>query len=101
MLALYYSLAVHMRTALGRWPDSIGERGFPPSLITHAHVAQLYFIVLIWFVMFVFPLEVLISAAHPKLRQFLFFLAVSVAWFVICCVMMLAVPLGFLSWWLD
>ena len=29
MLAFFYSLAIHMHSALGGWPKSIGERGFP------------------------------------------------------------------------
>jgi hypothetical protein len=33
MLLLFYSLAIHMYLALGGWPESIGERGFPATLI--------------------------------------------------------------------
>src|SRR5262245_50988102 len=31
MLALFYSLVIHMHQSLGRWPTSIGENGFSPA----------------------------------------------------------------------
>jgi hypothetical protein len=34
MLGLFYSLAVHMHQSLDGWPRSIGEDGFPASLLT-------------------------------------------------------------------
>lgn len=39
MVLLFYALAIHMYLALGGWPESIGERGFPPALVLHAEVA--------------------------------------------------------------
>ena len=38
MLALFYSLALHMHQSLGGWPTSIGERGFPPALVVHSAI---------------------------------------------------------------
>ena len=41
-LGLFYSLAIHMYESLGAWPVSIGEAGFPLSLIIHAAIATIY-----------------------------------------------------------
>ncbi|PYX49616.1 MAG: hypothetical protein DMG76_36915, partial [Acidobacteria bacterium] len=38
MLALFYSLAIHMHQSLGGWPTSIGERGFPLALVIHSAI---------------------------------------------------------------
>ncbi len=43
LLALFYSLAFHMRQALGAWPNSIGEQGFPHLLVIHAGITADYF----------------------------------------------------------
>ena len=47
MLALFYSLAIHMYQSLGGWPTSIGERGFSSLLTTHAYIATDYFAILL------------------------------------------------------
>src|ERR1051326_8008973 len=47
MLALFYSLAIHMHQSLGAWPTSIGERGFPAPLVTHSAVTANLFVVLL------------------------------------------------------
>ena len=43
MVALFYSLALHMHKSLGGWPTSIGFDGFPAPLVTHASVTTGYF----------------------------------------------------------
>ena len=40
MLALFYSLAIHLHHHLGAWPSSIGDRDFPQSLVTHERIAE-------------------------------------------------------------
>src|SRR5689334_1703299 len=47
LLVLFYSLAIHMWQALGGWPRSIGEGGFPNLLVSHAHITQNFFGVLL------------------------------------------------------
>ena len=45
MLALFYSLAIHLHHYLGAWPTSIGDRDFPQALRTHEWIAESYFMV--------------------------------------------------------
>src|SRR6266581_5662282 len=59
MLALFYSLAIHMRQSLGAWPASIGEHGFPARLITHGFIATNYFSVLLQASIFAWPVAFL------------------------------------------
>ena len=100
-LALYYSLAIHMRLSLGHWPTDIGERGFPPALVSHARVERLYFVALLWFGMFVFPVELLLCAFVAPLERYLRFLLWSAIIFVASCILRLAVPPAFFYWWID
>ena len=65
MLGLFYSLALHMYRTLGGWPTSIGEHGFPASLITHANLTMYFFIALVWFGMFVLPFAILVACYVP------------------------------------
>src|SRR2546421_10066810 len=62
MLALFYSLAVHMHETLGAWPACIGERGFPPRLITHGSVATNYFTIWLLVSIFAWPVAFLLCA---------------------------------------
>jgi hypothetical protein len=55
MLIIFYSLAAHMFFALGGWPRSIGEAGFPPTLILHADVAMRFFVTLARIGIFLVP----------------------------------------------
>ena len=100
-LVLYYSLAIHMKLALGEWPTSIGEKGFSPALLTHAFVEKRYFVALLWFGIFVFPIALLVCALLPRLRRLLLLLAISAAIFLASCLLRLCVPPAFFWWWLD
>jgi hypothetical protein len=60
MAGLFYSLAIHMHHVLGGWPTSIGERSFPPSLITHGQIAFEYFTVLFLISVLVWPIAFLL-----------------------------------------
>src|SRR6185295_6957138 len=61
MLALFYSLALHMHQSLGGWPTSIGERGFSPALVAHSWIAMNVFI-LLFFSLFGLPIPILICS---------------------------------------
>ncbi|MFZ1218076.1 MAG: hypothetical protein WAO00_02230, partial [Chthoniobacterales bacterium] len=100
-LALYYSLAIHMRWSLGHWPATIGERGFPPRLISHANLEMYYFTALIWFGIFVLPVELVLCLVIPRLRRFAMFLALSVGCFLASCILRICVPPAFVNWWID
>lgn len=100
-LALYYSLAIHMRLSLGHWPTTIGERGFPARLVSHAYLEMYYFTALVWLGIFVLPVAVALCLLVPRLRRFLMFLTLSAACFVASCILRLFVPPAFLNWWID
>jgi hypothetical protein len=101
MLAMFYSLAFHMYRSLGAWPASIGERGFPPSLLAHANVALYFFITLIWFGMFIWPVAVLVSLMVPRWRRAVPYLALYAVLFLVCWGIMQLAPEQFLLWWGD
>jgi hypothetical protein len=60
MLVSFYSLAIHLKESLGGWPNSIGERGFPPSLITHARVTVTLFELLLLSMILVVPVAMVV-----------------------------------------
>ncbi len=72
---LFYSLAIHMHHALGGWPSSIGEAGFPPALVTHAAVATNYFGYSLALSIFSLPPTILVCLLVPRWRWFVRYLA--------------------------
>ena len=101
MLGLFYSLAIHMRQSLGAWPNSIGERGFPPLLAAHSHIATGYFVILLLLSMFVLPVAVLLCLSVPRWRSFVPYLALYGLLFLVCWGLMQLAPEPFLYWWRD
>src|SRR4051794_11778952 len=70
LLGLYYSLALHMHQSLGTWPTSIGERGFPPLLVTHANFVEYYFEILLILTIFVLPVIIIICLLVRRWQRF-------------------------------
>ena len=101
MLSVYYSLAIHMQHALGGWPTSIGERGFPAHLILHVNIDMHFCIALIWSIIFDLPVAVIFCAAVSRWRRFLPYLGVYVLSCVIAAGLMQLAPAQFLYWWWD
>ena len=101
MLCLFYSLALHMYHSLGGWPASIGDRGFPASLIAHANINMLFFIANIWFGMSILPLAILAGLLRPSWRPFVPYLTLYVLVFCTCWGLMQLAPEPFLYWWRD
>ena len=101
MLAVFYSLAIHMHRILGGWPTSIGERGFPPKLILHCNIDMYLFSALFCSVVFVLPVAVVVCGAVPRWRWVLPYLACYLAFFVIAAGLMQLAPAPFLDWWYD
>lgn len=101
MLALFYSLALHMRLSLGDWPASIGERGFPPPLVTHARAATTSFAILFLASIFAWPVAFFLCLLVRRWRASLYYLAV----YALACLgsfgAMLLAPSRFLNWWRD
>ena len=100
-LVLFYSLAIHMHWALGRWPESISERGFPNALVHHAHLATSYFIAWVLISMATWPIAFLAFLLVKPARQFLLHLGLYALAFAGCYGLMLLAPERFLYWWWD
>lgn len=101
MIALFYSLAIHMHQVLGAWPASIGERGFTASLMTHASIATNVFIILTLVNMFAWPVAVLLCLLIRRLRVCVYYLCVYAFACLVCFGAMLLAPSQFLNWWWD
>jgi hypothetical protein len=101
MVGLFYSLVLHMYRSLGGWPTSIGERGFPASLIAHANITMYFFIALILFGMFILPVAILVCLLRPSWRRFVPYFALYALVFCVCWGLMQLAPEPFLYWWRD
>ncbi len=101
MLGLFYSLAVHMHQSLGAWPSSIGERGFPAPLVTHAHIAGFYFSIVLLVSIFAWPAIFLLCLVVRRWRGCVYYLGVYAFSSLVCFGAMLLAPSQFLYWWWD
>lgn len=101
MLGLFYSLAFHMRRSLGGWPTSIGERGFPPLLLTHANITVDIFVVLLLSSFFLVPAAIVVCLIVQRWRRFVPYLASYAVLFFVCWGLMQFAPEPFLYWWRD
>jgi hypothetical protein len=101
MLILFYSLAIHMYLSLGGWPTSIGERGFPAPLVAHGYITMYFFIGLIWFGIFIWPVAITICSIIRNCRRAVPYLALYAILFLGCWGLMQLAPEPFLYWWRD
>jgi hypothetical protein len=101
MLGLFYTLALHMYRSLGGWPTSIGERGFPASLVAHANITMYFFIALIWFGIFILPAAILVCLLRQPWRRFVPYFGLYALAFLVCWGLMQLAPDAFLYWWRD
>jgi hypothetical protein len=101
MLGLFYSLAAHMYHILGAWPTSIGERGFPSSLVAHAHAAEKYTYVWLLLSFVVWPVVFLLSLFVRRWRGCFYYLGVYALSFMVSFGVMSLAPAQFLTWWWD
>ena len=101
MLVAFYSLAIHMNSQLGGWPEFNGERGLPQQVITHADVAQWLFTIIILLAAFGMPLVIGAFSLAPKLRTKLVYPAFCGAACWLCLFLTALAPSGFLLWWWD
>ena len=101
MLGLFYSLAVHMYRSLGGWPATIGDHGFPASLVTHASLTAGAFSALVLTGLVAWPLACLSCALVRRWRGAIFYLGVYAIACSICFGAMLLAPSPFLNWWWD
>jgi hypothetical protein len=101
MLGLFYSLAVHMRCSLGHWPSSIGDRGFPATLITHGELAWRYCSSLALVSLCLWPAGTLVCLLVPRWQRFARYFAAYALVYLACWGLMLLAPAPFLNWWWD
>lgn len=101
MVVLFYSLAIHMRQSLGAWPTSIGERGFPPPLATHAAITGVLFVILLLSSLFVAPGAIAACLLVRRWRPFVPYFALFALLFFIGWGLMQMAPAPFLIWWRD
>jgi hypothetical protein len=101
MLTLFYSLAIHMHQSLGAWPTSIGERGFPPGLISHDSIATNYFTILLLVSIFAWPVAFLLCVLIRRWRVGVYYLGVYAFTCLVCFGAMFLAPGQFLNWWWD
>src|SRR4051812_21792836 len=101
MLILFYSLALHMRRSLGGWPHSIGEAGFPPSLVTHANITMYCFIILLLVAIFIAPAAAIVCLSVRRWRHLAPCFALFAVLFFLCWCLMQLAPEPFLYWWRD
>ena len=102
MLALYYSLAVHMYFTLGGWPTDIGERGFPPALVAHVYVTTSYCAASAVAAVFLLPFVMIVCAIVERWQRFVPHLIIAAVLLVSCFVFtQVGAPSGFLYWWHD
>jgi hypothetical protein len=101
MLALFYSLAIHMFHALGGWPKSIGERGFPASLLVHCSMAVWYCEAFVLMAIFAAPAALVVSLAVGKWRRVTPYLGVGLIFAAVSWGLMMLAPAPFLNWWWD
>jgi hypothetical protein len=101
MLGLFCSLAIHMHQSLGAWPTTIGTRGFPSALITHADLALQCFGILFLVSMVAWPVACALCIFIRRWRGALFHLGVYSISCSVCFAAMLLAPSPFLYWWWD
>jgi hypothetical protein len=101
MLALFYSLAIHMRFTLGAWPATIGKVGFPASLITHDEVAFKFIVILFLGTIAIVPMAILVCLLVRPWRRFTIYFGIHALVYALCWGLMLLAPEPFLHWWWD
>ena len=101
MLGLFYSLVVHMRWRLGRFPESIGNHGFPASLSHHGEWTWTCVSVLTGGSLIAVPALLLVTLAVPRWRRWAILLLIHGLTLLAAWGLMLLAPNAFLHWWWD
>ncbi len=101
MLGLFYSLAIHMRIALGGWPKSIGNNGFPDALDFQAGLAGTLCLSMFWLSLFTVAPAILVCLIVAPWRRLAVYFGLHAVFFSLCWGLMLLAPSPFLYWWWD
>ena len=100
-LILFYALVYHMHSALGKFPDAIGMRNFPSSLVKHAHFTLDYRCYLFILTFTLMPVALGFTLLFDKTRACAYYLKVYFVAYFSCQMLCLLAPGKFLKWWLD
>jgi hypothetical protein len=101
MLGMFYSLAIHLRWRLGAWPQSIGDRGFPPVLSAHGNLVWDYCVLLLLGSMVAVPVGILVCLLVARWRPLARYFGFFALLYAVCWGLMLLAPAPFLNWWWD
>jgi len=98
---LFYSVAIHMYNALGGWPESIGTRGFPETLIFHIKMHNLYLSYLLGCTVFLIPIIILICFFVERWRFFIKYLSIQIIGLIVFFLQMFLAPHEYVYWFWD
>ena len=99
-LVLFYSLAVHLRLALGRWPKSIGDN--PHDWLFNIHYESTLLVgSLMWLSLIALPLIVIVLLAFPRIRRYAIHVLIYAVAVGSTFLLMHLAPGSFVYWWFD
>ena len=101
MLLAFYSVAIHMRLALGELPGSIGTRGFPEALVAHGEISYRVWQWILGASAFAVPVGMLVCVVVPRLRRFARYLLLHEVFVGVALFLMCLAPERFRDWWGD
>ena len=101
MLLLFYSMVIDMHQSLRGWPTSVGDHGFPPSLIIHNAIAGGFFFILLLVTYFMWPVAFLLCLAIRRWRACVYYLGVFGLVATACFATTSLAPARFLDWFWD
>jgi hypothetical protein len=101
MVALFYSLMIHMRLVLGGWPAFNGERNFSHALLLHSLITENYFSILVMLSGLIWPVIFIVCAAIRRWRPCIYYLGIYAFSFLVCFGCQFLAPSRFLAWWWD
>ena len=97
-IMLFYSVAIHIYNALGGWPESIGTRGFPETLLFHINIQNVYLSYLLGFTVFLIPIIIIICSFVKKWRFLIKYLSIQIIGLIIFFLQMFFVPDEYIYW---
>jgi len=99
-LVAFFSLALHLHSSLGDWPDNLGMEGLTQALVTHYNIAMWLFTAAILLAIGM-PLALLVCALAPRLRAHMIYPSLCGAACWLCLFLTTLAPAGFQNWWWD
>ena len=100
-IMLFYSVAIHIYNALGGWPESIGTRGFPETLLFHINIQNVYLSYLLGFTVFIIPIIIIICSFVKKWRFLIKYLSIQIIGLIIFFLQMFFAPDEYVYWFWD